>query len=180
MSFFFAKELGLNIAQNGLWKRRKWRMKKHPVEMGTSLMLGQSTVLCSSWDPKAPLLMSPHPFGQSQNFPVHRFQRRLESVFTLSFPLCQWAAFGHTEVWVETTCASHLQDQCLKSQSRSTGMGSYRRPTTEVGSSLFNLILLGEWLRKEAPRTKGVYGWSVPRGSCFAEDSDKGIYNLIV
>lgn len=120
--------------------------------------VGTRTVLCPGWDPKPPLLMFPHPFGQSQNFPVHRFQMRLESVWIPQLPpVCQWEAWACWGVGGNLqpqTCATHLQDQHLKSQFRSTGMGSHPRPTTEVGSSSFNLTLLGERFRKEPARTK--------------------------
>lgn len=139
-------------------EEEKMENEKHPVEMGTGLMLGQCTILCPMLDPKAPLLMSPHPFGQSQDFPVQRFQRRLESVCMPQLPpVCQraaWAGWGVDGNLQPQTCASYLQDQCLKLQSRSTGMRSHPRPTTEFGSSLFILTLLGEWLRKGAARTK--------------------------
>lgn len=105
---------------------------------------------------------------------------------SLSFPLCQWAAWACWAVGGNLqpqTCASHLQDQRLTSQPRSTGMGLHPRPTTEAGNAASSTWLFwgnGSGKELQGPRTKCVHGWSTPRGSSFAEDSDKEIYNLSI
>lgn len=135
--------------ENGEWRSILWRWAEAWCWDKVPSYAPGETLKHHYWCPLTGLV-SP--------FAVHRFQRRLESVCIPQLPpVCQWAAWacwGVGRNLQPQTCVSHLGDKCLKSQPRSTGMGSHPRPTTEVGSRLFNLTLLGEWFRKEAARTK--------------------------
>lgn len=161
-------------------------MEKNLMEAGGGLVLGPSTALCPRWAsvPQAPSLGSPHPFGESQNFPGHGCQRRLEhppasphlsvgSLGTLGYGW-KFAASNLCFPPLGSMSQSPVQQQRdgvqPQANDRDGAQPLHPDPSGRNGP--------GEEL--QGPTGKGVCAWSMSRGSGFAEDSGKGMSNSMV
>lgn len=161
-------------------------MKKHPVEVSAGLMLGQG-LSCAPGETLNHLywcslthLVSP----KTSQYTDSKWDWNLCE--SLSFPQSVSGELGHAGVWVETYSpkpvlpTSRINVSNPGSEAQGWGHTPGQQKRLDPASSTWPFWENGSGMKLQGPRTKSVYGWSTSRSSCFAEDSDKGIYNLIV